>query len=194
MNRSSLCFVLFALTLIINPYPASALPTLNVVGGQLYGASGVDVNGTMYDVSFLNGTLYSIFGTPPSFTFTTQSLAIDASEALLNQVLLDTASGNFDSQPELTNGLELPYAGYLYTPFAYNTSTAIFSAAVIENTHDVDTVYTLTTPSVLNFWSIPDYVYARWTQTSIAPVPEPSTIILLGIGLGGLVVVRRRKR
>jgi opacity protein-like surface antigen len=35
--------------------------TLDVVGGQLHGAFGVDVNGSLYDVEFLGGTCIELF-------------------------------------------------------------------------------------------------------------------------------------
>ena len=47
-------------TLCFGSATASAA-TLNVVGGQLMGASGVDVGGILYDVEFLDGTCIDLF-------------------------------------------------------------------------------------------------------------------------------------
>ncbi len=47
--------------------------TLDIVGGILHGASGVDVGGTLYDVEFLDGTCIVLFNgcdQSSDFTFT----------------------------------------------------------------------------------------------------------------------------
>ena len=81
--------------------------TLNVVGGELLGASGVIVDGSLYDVEFADGTciaLYDGCDETSDFTFTDLASAVLASQALLDQVFLDGPSGNFDTQPALTTG------------------------------------------------------------------------------------------
>ena len=78
--------------------------TLNVVGGQLMGASGVDVGGTLYNVEFLDGTcidLYSGCDENTDFTIDSEASALLASQALLDQVFLDVSEGSFDSLPGL---------------------------------------------------------------------------------------------
>ena len=87
---------------------SASAATLNVVGGQLLGASGVDVDGTLYDVEFLDGTcveLYSGCDMASDFTFTTQADAELASQALLDQVFLDGVD-LFDTVPGTTNGCD----------------------------------------------------------------------------------------
>ncbi len=74
--------------------------TLNVVGGQLLGASGVDVGGTLYNVDFHDGTCIALFNgcdEVSDFTFQTEESALLASQALLDQVFLDGVAGSFDS-------------------------------------------------------------------------------------------------
>jgi hypothetical protein len=76
--------------------------TLNVVDGQLMGASGVNVDGNLYDVQFLDGTcigLYNGCDEISDFTFQTEASALLASQALLDQVFLDSPEGMFDSNP-----------------------------------------------------------------------------------------------
>ena len=81
--------------------PAQASVVLNVNGsGILTGAHNVDVNGTLYDVTFADGTCASLFGgctDASNFAFTTDADARAAAAALENQVLLNTVSGEFDS-------------------------------------------------------------------------------------------------
>ena len=82
--------------------------TLNVVVGQLHGATGVDVGGTLYDVVFLDGSCISVYGTceQSSFTFNSESDATIASQALIDQVFInDAIKGDFDTQLYLVNGI-----------------------------------------------------------------------------------------
>jgi hypothetical protein len=61
---------------------------LNVSGGQLLGAHNVDVLGTLYDVTFLNGTCIDLFSgcdEPSDFAFNTQASATAAGQALLDR-------------------------------------------------------------------------------------------------------------
>jgi hypothetical protein len=58
--------------------------TLNVIDGQLVGASNVDVGGILYDVEFLNGTCIALFDgcdSSADFTFTNSVDAIAAAQA-----------------------------------------------------------------------------------------------------------------
>ena len=79
--------------------------TLDVVGGQLLGASNVNVGGTLYNVQFIDGTCVALFNgcnEASDFTFTEPVSALSAAQALLDQVFLDGPSGSFDSIPYLT--------------------------------------------------------------------------------------------
>lgn len=79
---------------------------LNVdASGQLLGAAGVDVGGTLYDVTFMDGSCADVFSgcnEAGDFTFQTEVSATAASAALFGQVLLDVPQGGFDSKSELT--------------------------------------------------------------------------------------------
>jgi len=185
--------------------------TLDVIGGQLYGASDVDVGGTLYDVEFVDGTCIVLFNgcdDATDFTFTDQASADLASQALLDQVFLDVSAGSFDSSPALAVGCDdLEVCGVLI-PFDGNSSNA-FSASISVNKAPV--------PSMVNFLGIPyaidsvgeilggqahidtgeaitsgrpndALVWARWQS---APIPEPNTAILLGLGMAGLARFRR---
>ena len=93
--------------------------TLDVIGGQLMGASNVLVDGSFYDVQFLDGTCierYNGCDDVSDFTFQTQASAVLASQALLDQVFLDGVEGQFDSDPGLTRGCG-GYRCRTHTPF-----------------------------------------------------------------------------
>src|SRR5690242_10755868 len=81
-----------------------ASPTLQFDGtGKLMGATGVEVNGSLYDVQFADGKCNDLFETcsqPTNFVFSSMAAADLASAALLNQVLL----GDLDLNPTLTVG------------------------------------------------------------------------------------------
>jgi len=95
---------------------------LNVDGttGKLLGASGVNVNGTLYDVSFQDGTCNTLFSgcdDKTDFTFQNGPDAEAAAFALLDQVFLDVAAGRFDSDPSLTAGCSNALICIVHTPF-----------------------------------------------------------------------------
>ena len=111
--------------------PIVGAATLNIVNGQLLGASGVDVDGTLYNVEFLDGTCIALFNgcdESTDFTFQSEATADAAGAALMDQVFLDSALGLFDSNPELTAGCSntfpscfvmTPYLAYLNDPSAF---------------------------------------------------------------------------
>jgi hypothetical protein len=64
--------------------------TLDVVGAQLMGASNVLVDGSLYDVQFVDGSCIDVFNgcdDVSDFTFQSQAVASLASQALVDQVL-----------------------------------------------------------------------------------------------------------
>jgi hypothetical protein len=179
---------------------AWAAPILDVQGGQLMGASGVDVGGTLYDVEFRDGTCIELFTGCDSaedfVVFASEGEAGMAAQALLDQVLLDGPSGLFDGIPEFTNGLgdgeNFLHQGRIITVF-WNVVAA--DGFLTDNWDSVlgpdDEVLG---PGVwpTGDWDTADepaYVYAVW---STHVVPEPSTALLLAFGLAGLAARRCR--
>lgn len=159
--------------------PGAHAATLNVSGGELLGASGVDVGGNLYDVEFLDGTCIDLFNGCDSvsdFTFTTMSDAFAAAQALLDQVFIDGAAGPFDTHPELTAGCEDLTICYAFT--LYDLSAPNVTLVAARNGVSADSTIIGGQLDSSDLVAAPAYVYAAWT-----PVPEPSTALLMGLGL-----------
>jgi len=113
--------------------PAAAAVLLVNGSGQLTGATGVDVGGTLYDVTFVDGTCAALFdgcNEISDFDFSDQATAEAAGQALFDQVFIDGLPGNFDSNSGLTFGCEAPIsychsypAVVLSIPFVRQIST-----------------------------------------------------------------------
>ncbi|MDD2740145.1 MAG: VPLPA-CTERM sorting domain-containing protein [Methylomonas lenta] len=158
--------------------------TLVVSGGQLMGATGVDVGGTSYNVSFLDGSCDSLFSGCTSLAFTTLESAHTASNALLSQVF----QGVYGGDPTLTNGVESSIVGYIYTPYSTVSTNVNLSIAV--NQPGLHYVYNASILANADTTGATQQVYAVWSPS---PVPLPATAWLFGSALMGLGIIKRKK-
>lgn len=172
---------------------AASAATLNVVGGQLLGASDVIVDGSSYDVEFLDGTcinLYSGCNEASDFVFQTDAAAISASQALLDQVFIDGLDGLFDTDPTLTAGCNISTVCVVHTPLEVDVLGTVTSWRAINRdaggTDSVSGVSLLSGSADLS--SGANDVFAVWT-----PIPEPGTALLMGLGLLAMGVRSRTK-
>ena len=161
---------------------------------ELLGATGVDVNGTLYDVEFVDGTCIAVFGgcdAVADFTFADQATAEASAQALLDQVFLDLAAPNlFDTEPEFTFGCSSSLRCDVWIPFAVG-ATVDFATAINQAVEAGDLVGSFSINPATDLTPIEDVTWARFSQASVA-VPEPATFLLVGAGLLGAVLSRRR--
>jgi len=102
---------------------------------QLSGATGVDVNGMLYDVRFPDRTCFDAFDgcdEVSDFDFQNEADATAAAQALMDQVLVDTAQGMFDSDPRATVGCRIQSDCWAAIPFGFyplDPQDVLFAAA-----------------------------------------------------------------
>jgi hypothetical protein len=188
---------------------AQAAVILNISGGQLTGAYDIDIGGTLFDVSFGDGTCAGLFDgcdSASDFDFTDEASARAAAQALLTQVFIDSTLGNFDSDYSLTLGCESTTSLFLqyclpFIPY-YLTSGGVGG---VFPRFDTDFIGTFTT---LSNWDTSVQTYITWAKFNLASerppagtidpdaVPEPSALGLLGIGFMslGMIGYGRRRR
>lgn len=176
--------------------PAWAL-SLDIVGGQLQGASDVIVGTSSFDVEFLDGTCAALFdgcNQPGDFAFSDETTALDAAQALLDQIFVDVPGGAFDSDPRLTRGISRA-SGSIIVPFSAGDPR--FDAVVITNKPGslVDEFHSTNPLFSLDTLFHGDLAFARFTSTSTpSAVPLPVGGLLLLSALAGLGALRRGKK
>lgn len=167
--------------------------TLNVVNGQLFGASELNIDGALFDVEFLDGSCSELFnGCNPSVDsgITDFQQATAAGEALLEQVFIDTGDGDFDSNPTLTNGCLGLTSCKVVVPFGasdqlFASATAINFSSLAELVGGVDSVESEITLGNNLFSTSADTetTFAVLTLITPAPVPLPASLYLFTAGL-----------
>lgn len=168
-----------------------------VSGGKLMGATGVIVGGASYDVSFLDGTCSSVYGGCGSsnFTFKTLTSALSAGNALLSQVFVNSSAGLFDSRPELTNGCSSTIVCNVLIPFALGSGVTLVDDASNNSTTSLDLNFASLIGTNTSTASLSTVVFAKFTPTMTAAVPEPTTWAMMFAGFGMMgAALRNRKR
>jgi hypothetical protein len=191
----------FVLSLLLLAFSqASNSATLDVTGAGLMGASGVNVNGSIYNVQFLTGSCVSTYAGCDDifdFTFHSGADADAASQALLDQVI--NAYIMVDRNPNFMNGVGSAVSGEIYTPWGRDESQGIVTYDMVRNHIDerLDTnlcgigACIHTDPNSFFGPGTPQ-AWAKWTEVS--PVPVPAAVWLFGTALIGFVGMSRRRK
>lgn len=167
----------------------------------LIGAKNVPVGAAIYDVEFKTGTCASLFTGCQNLPFHNVDEAMKASVALMNNVFLDIAAGEFDSRPELTRGCESQGAFYYsciaLTPFQLSPTGQIVSAfwalnSAREYSDGANTYgFLFLDDESIQFPGGQMRTWAVWTPSMASPIPEPKNQYLLLFG-GLLLLLKSR--
>jgi hypothetical protein len=190
MRIGRLVSTILAITLPLTVAPTVSAASQQVdASGLLTGALGVNVGGTLYDVTFVDGTCVGVFSgcdEQSDFAFTSASNADAAGQALLGQVFLDTGLGMFDSVPSLTFGCPNGLFCNAMVPFDRVLQETVFVASTVNTSSDVtDQVATPqggdptfdTSQNGLQVWAV---------FTPAQQVPVPSSLALISLAIVGL--------
>ena len=194
----SLCLVLFGYSI------PSFSAVLNISNGQLIGATGIAVGSAVYDVSFVDDSCINVFGgcdEMSDFFFTDIVSGHAANLALLEQVLVNSTLGDFDTNPALTNGCYSSIRCLIQSPIgtqtpALETYPAVFLVNRNVNSLDVHTGLGSgfrASDFGLRNSNADTLTYAVWSNSSVSEVPVPGTIWLLGSSFLGLLGIKKRK-
>ena len=190
-------------------------------GGQLIGATGIEVNGASYDVAFLDGSCNSLYNGCTGLPFTTSSEALVASQALIDQVIQPQGINHDNSY--LINGIDMLDSNswsvaLIMTPVTESSGGAstysVRSVALISpslaglisvadlTAGDLPSPYyekasdesSFTSPTSVQGAAMVDEVYAVWTPAAVSAVPLPAAAWLFISAIAGLAGAKRLSR
>lgn len=167
---------------------------------QLYGATGIEVSGSFYDVLFINGScsqLYNGCDQASDFIFSSQNAAVSASQALFDQVLIDDSFNTaqwFNSDPEKTTGCSNSGLCRLLTPFGLTETTNIIAGVTADN--NAVNANDILEPNIgidknTDLADATIATYAVW-NAQVATVPIPASALLFSSCLIFLFVLPKK--
>lgn len=209
---------LVGLVLLAFSFVSHASVGFVVRNNQLVGAVGINVGGTLYDASFVDGSMASLgLNTASNPFLESKSLADLASQALLDQVLI----GAFSVHPAYISGcnpqplsgsvcsINTFYGGaqvsngytYLWSSYAVVLAFPDPKYPAIKGVGGIGIPVASFTPNGLDTTADSRQTFAVWSLASATPpynspvalIPEPETFAMMLAGLGMLSAVARRR-
>jgi len=169
---------------------------LIVDSGELIGATGIELAGFgLYDVSFEDGSCADIFSgcdELSDFTFKNYDQVRAASQALLDQVFIDSDLWQFDTDPTLIRGCEDDTKCIAFIPYKFLDNWVMGKNLVNASIESNDKhSYTTNLGIDQSIAGRSNTTFAVFTK--VAQVPSPPSILLFGSALIALVSLRRKK-
>lgn len=203
MNCKSITQLLVASLLYFTVTNAHSTMILNIDSGTtLVGVQNLNVNGTLYNVEFIRGTCFDVFGTcdgSATFVFSNEASALLAGQALLDQVFLDLVTGeNFDTEPDIYFAQGCGNYWLCESIIPYGANTSHVQGVVVINARPgwagsagpdgtgLDSVSNVGTSLVTGL----ETSYARFT---LVEVSSPSVFILLLLAMS-TIMLRQKGR
>jgi hypothetical protein len=179
---------------------ASASPTLLVdSNGILVGVKNLDVSGTLYDVAIGDGSCNSLFNgcSSGAFAFQTVGTARSASDALFNSLL----TAEFYNMPSRTSGCTSTIDCFIAIPYEVSTGSGgfqataacIFAPGIGNGSGGCGVSARADFDSSESSLSGNRVTFGRFQLAAPTDIPEPSSLALFGLAMGGLAFNRRRK-
>ena len=183
---------LLSIVSLFSAISTSYAATLIVNGGILEGASDVNVNGSLYDVYFMDGSCVSLYNgcdDQPDFLFTDNDSASAASAALLEQVFI----GIYDDDPELTRGCTYDTRCRVRTAYGLFLNDQVNAHAAVNSRLGAvlgDTFTNGVLDILEDTTTMDNRTMAVWSHSE---VPAPAAAWLFGSALLGLAGMNRKK-
>ena len=160
---------------------------LVIDGSELQGATSVSVDGTLYDVEFVDGDCPALFNgcdAASDFVADSQATANLFAQALRDQILVDGPQGNFGSDPGLAAGCATGVTQCIFIiPFDVDSANSL-GVWFYNNATGADTILSTVASTPFGFTSSSGSItWARWTLHSTPAVPSGSWPIYVGLTL-----------
>ena len=169
--------------------PHASASTLELSGNVITGVLGVDVGGTLYDVTFADGSAVNL----EPFTFTTQAAADAASNALLTEVFstgsADVINGCTPTYSSTATCAIATLAARRLTSHSQGPGNVYASILVLKYDGSSSSVTDNVVPSVIG--SAFRSTFADWQAE---PVPEPGSAALAATGLAAVAAAAAKRR
>lgn len=199
--RHPIAALLLPLTLTVSTAALADPQAVTGADGAYLGFDGISVQGTLYDVRFVDGSFDALFGGVPQFALASQAGA--AANALRLAIVGVPA---LDAEPSRMHGCgsAATLACYVLTPDAeYSSLPDDVDAVAVRNGREADAVLNGleamglpagfdTALDNIGPGGVHSQVWAIWSPA--AAVSEPGSLGLLAAGLGGIGASLARRR